>query len=473
LRILVAGGSGFIGSLLIESLASRFAQNNSHKGGDEADVAAMSAAATGDNEIICLSRNPDSVKDKFRQYKMVSVVKADVSNYNSIVRAMKDNIDTAYYLVHSMEGSAKEWATFAERDRIAAANFARAATECNVKRIVYLGGLTHAKDEKNQSEHMKSRKEVGEILKKSAAAVTIFRAAIILGQGGGSFQMLQYLVERLPIMICPKWVLTRCQPIAVDDVVTYLTESAFKEETCAKAFDIGGPDVLTYLDMIHSYARIVNKRVRVIVVPFLTPRLSSYWVDLVTPVKASLARPLVDSLVHDATVEDESIKKIIPIKLKSFENAIRDSLRERKKEIKKTPTTSVPKKERTSDRINDKILMISLFLMAVVGITYYFLDPRKEILQLRWLTLSFIWYAGIAFSIYFIRYKTRLGALSAGILGWITLAFWLLDNYYVVFGSSVIASTPGAAMTIRNFVGVGIALIVIASSHNIFHKLAR
>lgn len=453
MKILVAGGSGFIGRRLIKSLSNRLAQNK-----------LSSPIAEPHDEIICLSRNPESLKGRFDS-SIVSVVKADVSDYEPLVQLMKD-VDIAYYLVHSMEGSSKEWGKFAERDRIAAQNFARATTACNVKRIIYLGGLTHATDEQ-LSEHMKSRKEVGEILKRSTADVTIFRAAVILGQGGGSFQMLQYLVERLPVMVCPKWVLTRCQPIAVDDVVRYLTESAFKDETRAETFDIGGPDVMTYLDMIYSYARMINKRVKVIVVPFLTPRLSSYWIDLVTPVKASLARPLVDSLVHDATVKDESIRKIIPIKTKSFEDALRASLKERE-EVKKTP---LQKREITSRRINDRILMVSLFLMAVVGLTYYFLDPRQEILQPQWLTLSVLWYLGIAFSIYFVYNKTRLGALSAGVLGWITLASWLLDNFYVLFGSSVIASTPDSLMTVRNFVGAIIASLVIASSHNLFHKI--
>ena len=449
MKILVAGGSGFIGSRLIESLSNRLAQDQS----------------TG-NEVICMSRNPEFLKDRFGTN--VSLVKANVSDYESLVGVMKD-VDIVYYLVHSMEGSAKEWHKFAERDRIAAENFAKASTDCGVKRVIYLGGLTHAKDNE-LSEHMKSRKEVGEILKKGAPDVTIFRAAVILGQGGGSFQMLQYLVERLPVMICPKWVLTRCQPIAVDDVVAYLSESAFKEETRARTFDIGGPDVLTYLDMIHSYSKMINKPTSVIVVPFLTPRLSSYWIDLVTPVKASLARPLVDSLMHDATVKDESIKKIIPIKLKSFEDAVRDSLVEKKWTRKATIST----KERTSRRINDRILIVSLFLMAVVGLTYYFLDSRGEILQPQWLILSVIWYLGIAFSMYFVRYGARLGALSAGVLGWITFAFWLLDNYYIAFGISVIvSSTPDLPMTVRNFIGAVVAGLVIILSHNVFHKNAR
>ena len=281
--------------------------------------------------------------------------------------------------------------------------------------------------------------------------------------------MLQYLVERLPVMICPKWVITRCQPIAVDDVVEYLSESAFNEETRARTFDIGGPDIMTYLDMIHSYSKMINKRVSVIVAPFLTPRLSSYWIDLVTPVKASLARPLLDSLVHDATVKDELIKKIIPVKLKSFDEAIRDSLKER--EVNRM--TTFPKKERTSRSINDRVLMVSLFVMGAIGLIYYFLDVRLEILHPQWLALSIMWYLGIAFSIYFIRYGTRLGAFSAGVLGWITLAFWLVDNFYIVFGTSVIASAPDLVMTVRNFVGVIVTSLVIISSHNVFHKLSH
>lgn len=417
------------------------------------------------NEIICLSRNPESIKCMFGSN--VSVVKADISDYESLAQVMKD-VDIAYYLVHSMEGSSKEWGRFAERDRIAAQNFVKATTAYGVNRVIYLGGLTHAKDDE-LSLHMRSRKEVGQILKKGAADVTIFRAAVILGPEGGSFQMLQYLVERLPVMICPKWVITRCQPIAVDDVVAYLSESAFNEETRARTFDIGGPDTMTYLDMIHSYSKMINKRVRVIVVPFLTPRLSSYWIDLVTPVKASLARPLVDSLVHDATVKDELIKKIIPVKLKSFDEAIRDSLKER--EVNRM--TAFPKKERTSRSINDRILMVSLFVMGAVGLTYYFLDVRLEIFHPQWLALSIVWYLGIAFSIYFIRYGTRLGAFSAGVLGWITLAFWLMDNFYIVFGTSVIALAPDLVMTVRNFVGVIVASLIIISSHNVFHKLSH
>lgn len=392
-------------------------------------------------EILCLTRDPESVKDMFDED--VRLVRADVSNYEDLARAMSEQIDIAYYLVHSMEGTSKQWKKFSERDRVAAMNFAKVASEYGVKRIIYLGGLIHAEDDhdNNLSEHMRSRKEVGEILQQhSSSKVTIFRAAVILGQGGGSFQMLQYLVERLPLMICPRWVLTKCQPIAVDDVVDYLARCIEVKESEGKTFDIGGPDVLTYLDMMRKYAKILNKSVQVIIIPFLTPRLSSYWVDLVTPVRASLARPLIDSLKHDATVRDDSIRQVIPIQLKSFEEAIR-AARNEKVKIKQ-PNRQV--KEKSTQKINSKLLMLSLLAMAAIGSTYYILDGRVEIYNTNWIILGMLWYLGIAFAIYFLRYGARLGAFTAGLLGWVTLTFWLIDNFYIVWGTPVIASSPDA-----------------------------
>src|ERR671918_1852182 len=173
--------------------------------------------------------------------------------------------------------------------------------------------------------------------------------------------MLQYLVERLPVMVCPRWVLTKCQPIAVDDVIQYLALCIQTKETEGKTFDIGGPDILTYLDMMRKYARMLKKSVHIIIIPFLTPRLSSYWVDLVTPVKASLARPLIDSLKHEATVKDDSIKKMIPIQLKNFEEAIKSAKEEQMKKEKISRRTI---KERSTVKINSKLLMLSLLAMA-------------------------------------------------------------------------------------------------------------
>ena len=444
IRILVSGASGFIGRRLVRRLLlSRGSTNWS---------------------IRCMTRNANSLSGYFQDDRgNLEFVQADVQNYPELVKALA-GVDIAFYLIHSMEGSSKEWKKFAERDRNAAENFAKAVNEAGVSRVIYLGGLTYAPVQE-LSKHMRSRMEVGEILKKSNAAVTIFRAAVILGQGGGSFQMLQYLVERLPLMVCPKWVLTKCQPIAIDDVVEYLVRSIETNETKSKTFDIGGPEILTYLDMMVQYGKTLKKSIKIIIIPYLTPRLSSYWIDLITPVKASLARPLIDSLRHEAIVKDNSIANIIPLHLKNFQKSIKIA----KDEQTENGRTII--KERTSSRLNKQILLGSVIVLAIIGFTYYLLDARIEIYEPIWVILAGLWYFGIAFSIFFIHKDARLGSIIAGIIGWITLTFWLLDNFYLTFATSVLASQPGYAMTIRNCIGAAIACLVIASSHNLFHKI--
>jgi len=449
MRILVAGGSGFIGRKLILKLTD--SQKDTHR--------------STDNQILCITRNPESVKGFFTE--KVRVVRGDVSNYDDLKTIMTSDgiIDVAYYLVHSMEGDSKNWKKFAERDRKAAFNFAKVASECGVRRIIYLGGLSHG-DERDLSEHMKSRNEVGEILKTASAKTTIFRAAVILGQGGGSFQMLQYLVERLPVMICPRWVLTKSQPISVDDVATYLVKALEIKETEGKTFEIGGPDVLTYVDMMKRYSSMINKRIRILIIPFLTPRLSSYWIDLVTPVSASLARPLIDSLKHEATVHDDSVKKAIPIQLKSFEQSIAAASKETI-----VSRNIIVRKERTSKAMNTRILVISLCSLAAAGLAYYVVQRWQDPFQIGNLALLFSWYLGIAFALYFVRQGARLGAFLAGIVGWVTLAFWLIEGW----GLFLSTTQPGMVlMPIAlwlNVVGLVTVGVEIAASHNIFHKL--
>lgn len=449
----MTGSSGFIGSHLVDRLLSSKEKHNYNY------------------EIRCMTRNTKSINGFFNKEaadKDLKIVRADASKYKDLITALT-NVDIAFYLIHSMEGSSKDWKKFAERDRIAASNFANAATECGVKRIIYLGGLVHENEEQQNklSAHMQSRLEVGQILSKSNAKVTIFRAAIILGRGGGSFQMLQYLVERLPAMVCPKWVLTRSQPIAIDDVITYLVKSIDTNATEGKSFDLGGPDVMSYIDMMRQYGKMINKPLKIIIIPFLTPRLSSYWIDLITPVKASLARPLIESLKHEAIVRDDSIRHIIPLKLKKFEEAINAA----RNEDKKQKDDVIRREEHVTHSTSNKILMISLVLMALVGSTYYVLDPRSEILSTNWLILSFLWYFGIAFSLFFVRNGARLGAITAGVVGWVTVAFWLIDNIYTISGESLLASSPNLVMTMRNFIGAIVAGLVVASSHNVFHKI--
>ncbi|KAF6244577.1 NAD(P)H-binding protein [Nitrosopumilus sp. b2] len=432
--ILVTGATGFIGSRLISELSF---SGYTVKG---------------------LSRK------KISDTKNVKYVQADVFDPKQLLHAL-DGVEIAYYLLHSMEGSKDEWQEFASREKIQAENFLKAATQVGVKRIIYLGGLVH--EGSDLSPHMKSRKQVGQILASGDIPVTELRASIIIGAKGGSYAMLRYLVERLRIMVCPSWVKSLAQPIAVDDVVHYLAECITKSETVGKIFEIGGPDKMTYEELMRVYAAYLNKNLFVIQIPFLTTRLSSYWVDLITPVKASLARPLIDSLVHDTVVTDDSITKIIPLRLKS----VRESIDIATKEMKSSPPKIESKTEKTNFKINQKIIQPSLIALGIIGTTYYWLDDRADVYDPLWILASVVWFTVIVLSIVTIRNKTRLGYMMAGVLSWVTLAFWLFDNYYVVFGISLIASTPNELITIRNFIGIAVASITVIASHNLFHKV--
>ena len=432
--ILVTGASGFIGKKLLNKLTdSGFT------------VTAMSR-----------SKYPDT--------ETVKRVQADAFDVDSLTQATA-GIETAFYLLHSMEGSKKEWAEFANREKQQAQNFLKAATDSGVKRIIYLGGLVNEGLE--LSKHMRSRHDVGKILASGSIPVTELRASVIVGAEGGSYAMLRYLVERLPFMVCPKWVKSQTQPIAVENVVDYLVGAMKNSETAGKILEIGGPDTMTYEQLMRLYSSILNRNLMIIQIPFLTPRLSSYWIDLVTPVKASLARPLVDSLVHDSVVKDKTGQKMIPVQLEHMTQAIQTA----REEAKSFNSISKSEGEKTSYKMNQKILLITLCAMAFIGTTYYWLDDRTDVWEIPWLIGSLIWYAAILFAISFVKQKARLGYLIGGILAWVTLAFWLFDNFYVVFELSLVASEPSLEITIRNFIGAAIAGLAIFSSHNVFHKV--
>jgi len=236
----------------------------------------------------------------------VEVVEADITDEESLGRALAD-VDVAYYLVHSLGHAA----SFEDTDRAAAQSFARQAEAAGVGRIVYLGGLA-PKDEV-LSPHLASREEVGKILLGSGVPTAVLRAAVVLGSGSASFEMLRYLTERLPAMVAPKWVDSRIQPIAIRDVLRYLVGVADLPREVSRTFDIGGADVLTYKQMMVRYARVAGlARRRVLRVPVLTPRLSSLWVGLVTPVPGGLARPLAESLIHDVVTTERDIAAYVP-----------------------------------------------------------------------------------------------------------------------------------------------------------------
>ena len=434
--VLVTGATGFIGNRLIATF-----EKNGIK------IKAMSRKKISDRENV-----------KF--------VQADAFNPEELEKALQ-GIEIAFYLLHSMEGSKEKWEDFANREKQQAQNFLKAATNAGVKRIIYLGGLVN--DSLELSKHMQSRKNVGEILASGSIPVTELRASLIIGSEGGSYAMLRYLVERLRVMVCPKWVKSVAQPIAVDDVVDYLLGCATHPETTGRIFEIGGVEKMSYEQIMRVYSAYLNRNLFVIEIPFLTTRLSSYWVDLITPVKASLARPLIDSLVHDTVVTDDSITKIIPLQLKTVRQAIDIATKETAK--KKPLQKSV--EEKTGFKVNQRILMFALFAYALCGTTYYWLDNRPDVFEPLWITLSVVWYITIGFSIIFVNNKTRLGYFMAGILSWCTIAFWLFDNFHVAFQMSLIAEEPSVMMTIRNFIGIAISAVAIAASHNAFHKVRK
>lgn len=276
--IAVAGSTGYIGNLL----ALRLREDGL--------------------EVRALARNPDPARDL--KAAGCEVRKADVLEPQSLGPAL-EGVDVAYYLVHSMGRGAD--GDFAERDHRGAQNFARAAAAAGVKRIVYLGGLGEG------SKHLDSRHATAQTLQRGEVPVTYFRAAAVIGAGSESFRTVFYLVKRLPVMVTPRWVDTRTQPIAIDDAVGYLAAASDLELPVDREIQIGGPDVTTYGGMIDELARALGRRPPIrFTVPVLTPALSSLWIGLVTPVDAGVARPLIEGLATETVVDDDSGMALFP-----------------------------------------------------------------------------------------------------------------------------------------------------------------
>jgi uncharacterized protein YbjT (DUF2867 family) len=281
LTVLVTGATGYIGGRLVPRLLA-----------DGHAVRALTRSASRLRDVPWVDR--------------VQVVEGDVLVAAEVAAAL-EGVDVAYYLVHSI-GTGQ---SFEDTDRQAATVFAAAAFAAGVKRIVYLGGLTPAGEE--LSPHLRSRSEVADILLASGVPTAVLQAAVILGSGSASFEMLRYLTERLPAMITPRWVRTRIQPIAVRDVLRYLAGCATLPADVNRRFDIGGPEVLTYVEMMQRYATAAGLRRRVIVpVPFLSPKLSAHWVNVVTPVPGAIAKPLVRSLINEVVCRERDIAVYVP-----------------------------------------------------------------------------------------------------------------------------------------------------------------
>jgi len=293
MRVLVTGATGYIGGRLIP---------------------AMVAAGYS---VRALAREPERLAGRFAG---IEIVRGDAFDAAS-VRAALEGIDVAYYLIHSMTQAHGD---FAQSDREAARIFGEAARAAGVARIIYLGGL--GQEGTALSVHLRSRHEVGMILRESGVPVTEFRAAMIVGSGSASFEMMRYLTDRLPVMIAPKWVATRSQAILVTDVIAYLLETLKRPETAGKIYEIGGADVLTYKQMMKRYAALRGLSRHLLVVPFFTPRLSSYWVHFVTPIPAAIARPLIEGLHNEVIVHDDAARRDFSVVPVGYDEAVRRAL---------------------------------------------------------------------------------------------------------------------------------------------------
>jgi uncharacterized protein YbjT (DUF2867 family) len=295
MRVLVTGATGYIGGRLVPRLLE------------------------AGHEVRCLVRHPERLRlHSWRD--RVEVAVGDALDPQSLYPALAGS-EAGFYLIHSMDGRPE----FADRDREAATNFTRAAQEARLRHIVYLGGLGNPTD--SLSAHLSSRQEVGRLLADGGTPLTEVRAAVIIGSGSVSFEMLRHLTEVLPAMTTPRWVRTRCQPIAVADVLTVLVAALEDPPARHRILEVGGPDVLTYEQMMQTYAEEAGLGRRLILpVGVLSPRLSSGWVGLVTPIPAGVARPLIDSLINEVVVSDNQTDRLVGEPLTSYRQAVRDAL---------------------------------------------------------------------------------------------------------------------------------------------------
>jgi uncharacterized protein YbjT (DUF2867 family) len=291
-RVLVTGATGFIGRRLVPALLEQ------------------------GHEVRAMTRHPESYDGPG------DPVAGDVHDPASLVEPLTD-VQVAYYLVHSLDD-----ADFERKDADAAKAFASAAAEQGVRQIIYMGGL--GDDGAEMSAHLRSRREVEGLLGSTGIPVTVLRAAIVVGHGGISWELTRQLVKNLPAMVVPKWASTKTQPIAIDDVIRYLVGVCDQEAALGRVFEIGGPDQLTYVDMLKIAGEIDKGRgLTIVEVPVLTPRLSSYWLALVTDVDVTTGRNLIDSMGTEVLVTEQSIREVVPGEPLSYEEAVRRALEER------------------------------------------------------------------------------------------------------------------------------------------------
>ena len=291
MRVLLAGANGYIGTRLISVLLEH-----------------------GHN-VVCLVRDKRRFHEQNDYSDRVTLFTGDLLKEQSI-EALPDDIDAAYYLVHSMAQASD----FAALEALSAHNFVQAINKTNCKQVIYLSGITN---DTHLSNHLQSRKHVEDVLKEGKAALTVLRAAIIIGSGSSSFEIIRDLTEKLPVMTVPRWVNTRCQPIAIRDVLGYLSGVLLNERSFNHTFDIGGPDILTFKQMMLTYAKVRKLKRYIVTIPFLSPKISSYWLYFVTSTSYSLAQSLVDSMKNETIMKNHDIDEVVKRNCLTYEEALK------------------------------------------------------------------------------------------------------------------------------------------------------
>lgn len=330
------------------------------------------------HEVVCLVRDKrrfdweDSSKDFLRR---VTVIEGDL-NDTSTLEVIPGDIDAAYYLVHSMSSSTTDFTTM---EATSALNFLKAVEKSGAKQIVYLSGIVNDED---LSHHLLSRKNVEDILRAGKVPVTVLRAAIIVGSGSASFEIIRNLVEKLPVMVAPRWLSTRCQPISIRNVIEYLQGVLLVPQTFGKVYDIGGTEILTYREMLYKFARKRNLKRWIITIPVLTPRLSSLWLVFITPSTYSLARNLVNSMKNEVICKDETIRELVPVRLMSYDEALTIAFQKiSQRNVVSSWTDSLAT---TIDKNFLNNIKVPEFGVYTDRRTYEFTRPQQEVIENIW-----------------------------------------------------------------------------------------
>jgi uncharacterized protein YbjT (DUF2867 family) len=397
MKILLTGTTGYIGKRLLPALL-----------------------ADG-HEVVCCTRDKKRFNAKLYNSPRLKVITADFSDKSSLMSVPED-IDAAYYLIHSMSASIDD---FESLEKESALNFKERIEQTNVSQVIYLSGIVN---NEKLSKHLSSRKAVEEILAGGSYHLTTLRAAIIVGSGSASFEIIRDLVEKLPVMIAPRWLNTKSQPIAIRNVIQYLKGVLFNKDAYGRSFDIGGPDILSYKEMLLKFAEIRNLKRRIFVVPVMTPKLSSYWLYFITSTSYKLAVNLVNSMKVEVTCGENDLQDLLDIELISYDDAVRFAF------------DKIEQQEVLSswiDALNNRLMKKGISSLVVVPSFGCFRDERVEKISDEDAVLNRIWTIGGQNGWYYARWLWEARGFIDKIFGGVGLRRGRKSNYDISAGDSI------------------------------------